>query len=122
MRFPTEIRIRGHYYRIEYVEYSREVDCNFESENYLGTCDSKTIRVHALQPLIVILDSIIHETLHAIFTRNKMLKAALKQGMEESFITTLASDIAFILLDNELVKFPAKGPPITTRIIPEARP
>lgn len=51
-----------------------------------------------------------------------MLKIALKANMEEMFITTMASEVAYILLTNELVKFPAKGPPITTRILPEARP
>jgi len=119
MRYPTEICIRGHRYRVEYVEYSREVDRDFESEDYLGTCDENTIRVRTTQPLLGILETLVHEVLHAHFTRNKMLKAALKHGMEEWFITTLAADIALTLFDNELVKFPAKGPPITTRIVPE---
>lgn len=122
MRYPIEICIRGYHYRIEYLEYQREVDRDFESEDYLGTCDSSVIRVLATKSRLTMLETLIHEVLHAIFTRNKMLKTAVKRGLEEEFITTLASEIAFLLLDNELVKFPAKGPPITTRIVPEARP
>ena len=121
MRYPVEIHIRGYDYRIEYVEYGREVDRDFECEDYLGTCGSCVIRVLISEPLTTILDTLVHEVLHAIFTRNKMLKTAIKRGMEEEFITTLASDIALLLLDNDLVKFPAKGPPVTTRIVPKAR-
>ncbi len=122
MKFPVEITIRGYVYRIEYVEYQREVDRDFESEDYLGTCDDKVIRVLVTKPLLTILDTIIHEVLHALFNRNKMLKTAIMPDMEEAFITTLASEITLILLDNKLVTLPAKGPPITTRIVPEARP
>ena len=122
MKYPVEIRIRGYHYRIEYVEHQREVDRDLESDIYLGTCDSNVIRVFAKCSLISLVDTLIHEVLHAIFTRNKMLKIALKHGVEEYFITTLASEIASILLDNELVKLPAKGPPITTRIVPGALP
>lgn len=121
MRFPVEIRIRGYDYRIEYLEYPREVDRDFERDDYLGTCDSNTIRILATESLLTLLDTLVHEVLHAIFTRNKMLKTAIKRGMEEEFITTLASEIALILLDNSLVKLPDKGPPITTRIVPKAR-
>jgi len=124
VNFPTEICIRGHNYRIEYVEYQREVDPDFESGEYLGTCDcdSKVLRILVTRPLLAMFETLIHEVLHAIFTRNKMLKTALKPDIEEEFITTLASEIALLTFDNELVKFPAKGPPITTRIVPEARP
>jgi len=122
MKYPISINIRGYEYRIEYLEHPREVDRDFEDDNFLGTCDSETIRVLATQPLNGVLETLIHETLHVHFTRNKMLKAALKQGMEEWFITTLAADLAHTLLTSGLVKFPAKGPPITTRIHPEALP
>jgi len=118
MKYPTEICIRGHYYRIEYVKDVREVAQDFESDNYLGTCNPKVIRIHADQPSIIILDTLIHEILHSIFTRNMMLKTAFRRNIEEQFISTLASDIAYILLDNGLVKLP-KQPPITVRIIGE---
>lgn len=122
MKYPTEICIRGYNYQIEYLEYQREVDRDFESEDYLGTCDASVIRVLATRSRLSMLETLVHEVLHAIFTRNKMLKAAIKHNLEEEFVTTLASEIALILLGNELVKFPVKGPPITTRIVPEARP
>lgn len=123
MKFPIELLIRGHNYRIEYVEYQREVDPDFESGEYLGTCDcdSKVLRILVTRPMLAMFETLIHEVLHAIFTRNKMLKTALQPDIEEEFITTLASEIALLMFDNQLVKFPVK-PPITTRIVPEARP
>jgi len=120
MRYPTEIRVRGYDYRIEYVEYGREVDRDFESDEYLGTVDASVIRVLITASPLTILETLVHEVLHAIFTRNKTLKSVVKCNMEEVFITTLASEIALILRENDLVKFP-KGPPVTTRIAPEAR-
>jgi len=120
MKFPIEIRIRGYDYHIEYVESRREVDVDFESDIFIGTVNDNTIRIFATKPLLTIVDTLIHEILHAIFTRNKMLKTALRSGMEEPFITTLADEIALILLNNKLVEFPAEGPPITTRIVPES--
>lgn len=122
MKYPVEIRIHGYNYRIEYLEYQREVDRDFESEDYLGTCDSSVIRVLATKSRLSLLETLVHEVLHAIFTRNKMLKSAIKHNLGEEFVTTLAAEIALLLLDNELVKFPTKGPPITVRIVPEARP
>ncbi len=122
MKYPVEITIRGYNYRVEYVEYAREVDCDFESDDYLGTVDASVIRVLSSVLPLTILETLVHEVLHAIFARNKTLKSVIKCNMEEVFITTLASEIALILLENDLVTFPTKGPPITTRIVPEARP
>jgi hypothetical protein len=51
-----------------------------------------------------------------------MLKKALKAGMEESFIATLATELAELIVNSELVKFPKQQPPITVRINPEALP
>lgn len=121
MKFPVEITIRGYYYRIEYLKYQREVDRDFESEDYLGTCDSSVIRVLVTESKLTMVETLVHEVLHAILTRNKMLGSAIKYNLMEEFVTTLASEIALILLDNELLTFPAAGPPITTRIVPEAR-
>jgi len=119
VKFPVEIRIRGYNYRVEYVECKREVEPDFESDTYIGTVDDSAIRIFVTKSLLTMVDTLIHEVLHAIFTRNKMLKAAFRPDMEELFVTTLAGEIALILFDNELVKFPTKGPPITTRIVPE---
>lgn len=68
MKYPVSITIRGYEYQIEYLEHGREVDRDFEDDGYLGTCDSKTIRVLATQPLLGMLETLIHEVLHAIFT------------------------------------------------------
>jgi len=120
MKYPTEITIRGYTYRIEYVENQREVDRDFESDDYLGTCCSWTqvVRVFAKQSQLGILSTLIHELLHAIFRKSKMLPTALKsKAMEELFISAFADELAEILLENKLVVFPKQGPPITTRIV-----
>jgi hypothetical protein len=115
MKYPTKVNIRGYKYRIEYVENPREVDRDFESIAYLGTCSSKVIRILAKQTQLSLIDSIVHEIIHAVFTRNPMLKQALKDGMEESFVATIGGEIAEILLNNKWVNF-SKQPPITVRI------
>lgn len=120
MKYPTSVYIRGHDYRVEYVEQMREVDRDFECENYLGTVCDRVIRLHARQSKLNLLDSLIHEILHALFTRNKMLKAAVDSDLEEDFIATLASDVALLLQDSDWFKHPTQKPPITTRIVPEA--
>lgn len=121
MKYPVELTIRGYTYKVEYLMHHREVDRDFESDDYLGTVDSKTIRVLATVPLSQIVETLIHEALHALFTRNKMLKTALRANMEEMFINTLAADITRLLFDSRLVNLPKK-PPITTRIVPGALP
>lgn len=118
MKFPTEINIRGYTYRIEYVENPREVDHDFESTNYLGSCSPKVIRILVKQTRLSFVDSLVHEILHAILIRNPMLKQALKNNMEESFVTTMAGEIAEILLNNELINS-LEPPPITVRINPK---
>lgn len=124
MKFPVTIRILGYDYRIEYLEYQREVDTDFGCDNYLGTCDcdAGVIRILATASPLAVIDTLIHEVLHAIFTRNKMLKTAVQPDVEENFIATLASEFALLLFDNKLVDFSTESPPITTRIVPEARP
>lgn len=121
MKYPVELNIRGYVYRVEYLMQQREVDRDFEDDCYLGTVDSKTIRLLATQPLNQLVETFIHEVLHALFTRNMMLKTALKAGVEETFVNTLAADITRVLFDNDLVNLPKK-PPITTRIVPGALP
>lgn len=117
LKYPTEAFIKGRQYKIEYVNTSREVDNDLEGDTWLGTCGPSTIRVLATQPGFDVLDTLIHELLHAIIQRNKMLKVALKDGLEESFVDTLATEITSVLFDNKWIKMPKQGPPITKRIL-----
>lgn len=119
MEYPTSITIRGYTYRIEYVDTPKEVDTDFEKGFWLGQCSSGVIRVLAKQEPFGILDTLIHEILHAIFNKNKMLKAALQSTeMEEPFIDTLASELASFLTQNGWAA-PTKSPLITKRIVQE---
>ena len=118
MNYPTNITIKSYPYKIEYVETSREVDTDFESGHWLGQCVGETIRVLADQKPIGILDTLIHEVLHAVFNRNRMLREVVKsKNMEESFIDTLATELTILLIENGWIKQMEEGPPITKRII-----
>lgn len=119
MDYPTSITIKGHIYRIEYVATSQEVEDDFAEGLWLGQCCNDVIRVLASQEPFAVLDTLIHEILHAIFNRNKMLKAALQSAdMEEPFIDTLAAELAVVLDDTGFTASLEK-PSITERIVHE---
>lgn len=120
MRYPVEVTVKGYKYEIQYVVNPKEVDSDFEGTGYLGSCNDNVIRILALQTSFGMLDTLIHELLHVIFTRNKMLKMAIKAGMEESFIDALATEWAVILTQNGWVKSPKGNPPITRRFTKDA--
>lgn len=122
MKYPTSVTVKGHTYRIEYVDTSQEVDVDFEKGLWLGQCASDVIRVLRQQEPFSIMDTLIHEILHAVFNRNKMLKAALQsEAMEEPFIDNLASELAILLAENDWVEQPEESPPITERIVQETK-
>lgn len=118
MKYPTSITIKGHPYRIEYVDTPQEVDDDFAGGRWLGQCCNNVIRVLATQGSFGILDTLIHEMLHAVFSRNRMLKAALQSAdMEEPFIDTLASELAVLLAENGWIEQSEEDLPITERIV-----
>ena len=119
MEYPTNVTVKGHNYRIEYVDTPQEVDVDFERGLWLGQCAGDVIRVLRQQEPLSIMDTLIHEILHAVFNRNKMLKAALQsEAFEEPFIDNLASELASLLAANGWVATPQADPPITERIVP----
>jgi len=117
MKYLKKIRIKGYEYDISYVPTGEEVSRNF-STSLLGQCTSSpknsSIRIFSDQTKIGILETLIHETLHALFYRNPLLAKYVND--EESFIETLALEIAIILIENKLVNLPKK-PPITRRYL-----
>ena len=122
MKYPTSVIVKGHTYRIEYVDKHQEVDTDFENRLWLGQCVGDVIRVLSDQEPFGILDTLLHEILHAVFNRNKLLKATLKsEDMEEPFIDNLASELAILLFENGWVGPPEEGPPITERIVRETK-
>jgi hypothetical protein len=123
MKYPTSIIVKRHTYTIEYVPTKREVDGNLVREDLVGQAfyspekdRSGTIRVFCDQETSAIIDTLVHEILHAIFAHNNMLAAAIKHGMDEPFIDTLATELMLVLLENGFIT--AKGkPPLTERIL-----
>ncbi len=118
MNYPTSITIKGYPYRIEYVATHKEVDDDFEDRQWLGqiTHGDGVIRVLAEQRPFGVLDTLLHEILHAVFNRNRMLRAALQSDdTEEPFIDTLSTELALLITENCL-ETPLKLPPITRRL------
>lgn len=122
MKYPTSVIVKGHTYKIEYVDTHQEVDVDFDKGLWLGQCSDGVIRVLFQRGLFSVMDTLIHEILHAVFNRNKLLKATLKsEDMEEPFIDNLASELAILLYENGWVEQPEESPPITERIIRETK-
>ena len=120
MKYPTSVTICGYIYQIEYVETPLEVDDDFAPGHWLGQCCGNTIRVLATQEPFGILDTLIHEILHAVFNKHPMLKQALQSAdTEEPFINTLAMELANLLTQNGWATT-KKQPTITHRISQEA--
>lgn len=117
LQFPRTIRVRGYNYVVDYVNKAREVDRDLAATDLLAQCCPGYMRVLTTQQSIGILDSVIHETLHAIFARNAVLTAAIQPMIgEEAFISALANELAYLLVDNNWVKLPETVKPTATRI------
>jgi hypothetical protein len=119
MSYPSELWIRGVHYSVEYVTNSREVQTDFDSASFAGVCDNVTytLRVHTDQAPMEVIDTLVHEVIHAILNRNRTLKACIR-GSEEDFVHTLAIDVAQFLVENGLMTLEEK-PPVTTRLVRE---
>jgi len=119
MNYPTEITIRGATYSILYHDKMREVDDDLENTSLLGQAAHfrRVLHIYRQQPPLDLLDTIVHEIIHTIFSRNKALRLALKEDTEEYFVDALAIEIALILMDNGWFKPPKQRPPLTTRIV-----
>ena len=118
MNYPDSLTIKGYPYTVEYVATPQEVTTEFVAGAWLGICTDNVIRVLAVQEPFGILDTLLHEILHAIFARNPLLKAAIQSDdLEEPFVGTLAVELAKLLTENGWVTTPKKLPTITKRIL-----
>lgn len=116
--YPTSITINGADFKIEYVGTQKEVDNDMEIETYWGSVsyEEYVIRIWAGQQPISILDTLLHETLHAIFNANRLLMSAIgNTKTEEAFITALASQLADTLVRSGVISLPEKQPVLTQR-------
>lgn len=104
MKYPSDIVIQGYNYELKFVPNARDVNPDDPDSELNGLCGDTDLCVNTNQTPLGILDTVIHETLHAIFNRSPMLTAALRtKSMEEPFITTLATAVANVLVNNKLV-------------------
>jgi hypothetical protein len=75
------------------------------------------IRVLANQQPAGVLDTLIHELLHAVFSGNHLLSAAIRPKIgDEAFISALAGALASLLIENKWVEMPAHVTPTVRRI------
>jgi len=118
MKYPTTVKVRDTLYKIEYVNTSREVSTNLDSDLYCGMANhvNRTIRILINRPSNAILETLIHELLHCITERNPALLTLLGDDKEESIVSTFAIDLAMLLLDNKWVNMPKQDPTSTRRI------
>jgi len=120
LQFPRVVRIRGYEYVIDYVNKPREVDRDLAIVDLVGQCapgNPGCIRVLTTQQSIGILDTVIHEILHAIFNRNTVLPAAIRPEIgAEAFIGALGIELANLLVDNGWIKLPETVKPTDVRI------
>ncbi|KPK49985.1 MAG: hypothetical protein AMS22_12880 [Thiotrichales bacterium SG8_50] len=104
MKYPTKLMVQGYPYALTFVSDPRDVDLSDPDSQMNGLCGDDFIRVSIKQTPLGVLDTAIHEVLHAIFNRTPMLGAAFRsEKMEEPFITTLATAVANVLVDNNLI-------------------
>ncbi len=122
MKYPTSVVVKGHTYKIEYVDTHQEVDADFEDRLWLGQCADGVLRILNQREHFDVMDTLIHEIMHAVFNRNRLLKASLKSSdLEEPFIDALASELAVLLSENGWLGQPEESPPITRRIVLETK-
>lgn len=125
LQFPQTVRVRGYEYVIDYVDKGREVEQDFASDNLLGQyCPGNPghLRILTTQQTLGILNSVIHEILHAIFYRNPVLAASIRPEIgDEAVVGTLAEELAYLLVDNGWIQLPKVVKPTVTRINREIR-
>ena len=120
-QLPTNVRVGGFEYIIEYVGCSQEVDDDLTCTNLLGqvrhTGSPGYIRVLTTQQPIGILDTLIHEILHAIFASNELLRTAIRPKIgDEAVLAALGRALAVLLIENKWVQMPAHMQPTVRRI------
>ena len=123
LQLPRAVRVRGYPYVIDYVDTSREVDRDLADNNLLGQCcpgNPGHLRILTTQCGMGILDSVIHEILHIIFIKNPLLAAVLRPEIgDETTISALANELAFLLIDNGWIKMPEVVTSTAIRINPD---
>jgi hypothetical protein len=110
MKFPTQVVVMGKTYKVAYTETMQDTDLNKKSVLW-GQVDyqTRTIRVFVgkgdrkRQPADV-LETLLHEIIHAVLSDNKLIQSALKDGVEENFVDNLGCALADTLARNGLIK------------------
>jgi hypothetical protein len=118
-QLPTSVKINSFKYAIDYVATPHEVDDDLMQADLLGqACHTGgRIRVLANQQPTAILDTLIHELLHALFSTNRLFSAAIRPEIgDEAFISALGSALASLLIENKWVEMPARVTPTIRRI------
>jgi hypothetical protein len=117
---PTSVKINSFKYAIDYVATSHEVDDDLLQADLLGqACHCRGhIRVLADQQPAGVLDTLIHELLHAVFSGNHLLSASIRPEIgDKPFVGALASALASLLIENKWVDMPTRVTPTVRRII-----
>lgn len=92
--FPTEIRLFGQTWTVDYVE---QVD---KSEWLMGSCEGhkRHIMVDITLPREAMVDTLIHEIAHAVC---RLMPIEMKEEVEEQFAVMFASGFIGLVRDND---------------------
>jgi hypothetical protein len=100
----------GRTYRVVFTRDMVATDADNRQALY-GQVDyhTRTIRVYVGQgdrqrKPDEILETLLHEMIHPVLDDNKLMKAALKDGVEENFVDNLANVLADTLMRNHLAR------------------
>lgn len=109
-------------YDIQYVATAHEVDDDLVITDLLGQVRHAgqkgciRVLVSQQQPTTV-LDTLIHEVLHALFSTNRLFEASIRPEIGvEAFVTALGSALASLLIENKWVNMPTHVTPTVRRI------
>lgn len=110
MKFPKSVIVVGKRYAITYTENTDETDID-KRKALWGQVDyhTRTIRVYVgkdkrKRQQADILETLLHEIIHCVLTDNAMMKAAIKDEKEESFVDNMGCALADTLVRNGFIR------------------
>lgn len=100
MNLPKKIKVKNVVYTIEYTDKKLETQDTGFCFGYIYYIEKKILIYTKNRTKVDILETLLHEILHAILEKNQALSLLVLN--QEEFISTLSTDLTQVLADNEL--------------------
>ena len=103
MGWPKQINVCGHVYSVEYVDDPERVnpDSNDHHYGYTNTA-SKSVRIWDCEDRNIVLNTLIHEIVHAVIAETPAVDETIGEEEEEKLAGQLSSTMADTLIRNEI--------------------